>query len=248
MSTSLLKRLSALWKDHERQRFASPPTSTAVPFFQDHDGLTNRAEEVGKDWRGDSRVALDYYKDAEQWMKQAWTYTIWPFIRDCDFSCVVDLAAGHGRNSQKLLAIAKKLYVVDINEDNIRFCQQRFATEPGITYIQNDGFTLNPIPSSEVTLVYCFDAMVHFDSDVVRSYLHDFYRILKPGGYGFCHHSNYDKNPGGNVHENQGWRNFMSQSLFIHYCTKEGLEIAKSQVIDWGAPSMDCLTLFRKPL
>ena len=33
--------------------------------------------------------------------------------------------------------------------------------------------------------------MVHFDSDVVRAYLKEFRRILKPGGHGFCHHSNY---------------------------------------------------------
>ena len=152
------------------------------------------------------------------------------------------------RNSNKLLAVAKKLYVVDLNEDNIRFCRQRFAAETRITYLRNDGFTLRSIPSDEITLVYCFDAMVHFDSDVVRSYLRDFYRVLKPEGYGFCHHSNYDRNPGGGPHDNPGWRNFMSQKLFFHYCKKEGFEIVQSQIIDWGTPELDCVTLFRKPL
>jgi SAM-dependent methyltransferase len=246
MSTSLLKRLSALWKDRGGQRSASP---VAAQLFQDHADLRDRAEEIGKDWRGNSHVALDYYRDAEQWIDQAWTYTIWPFIQGCDFSCVIDLAAGHGRNSQKLLAMAKKLYVVDINEDNIRYCQQRFATEKKITYIQNDGFTLSDIPSGEVTLVYCFDAMVHFDSDVVRAYLRDFHRVLKPGGHGFCHYSNYDKNPGGHIHDNPGWKNFMSENLFQHYCAKEGLTVIKSLVFDNGTTvQQDCVTLFRKPL
>jgi ubiquinone/menaquinone biosynthesis C-methylase UbiE len=249
MGTALFKRLTALWSDGEQQLPRFRPKSTPIQFLQDRDRLRRLAEEVGGDWRGNSRIALDYYDSAERWIEGAWTYTIWPFIKDCDFSCVVDLAAGHGRNTMKLLEFATKLYVVDINEENIQFCRTRFAGQQHITYLRNDGFTLNGIPNGEVTLVYCFDAMVHFDSDIVRSYLHDFHRILKPGGHGFCHYSNYDKNPGGNLHDNPDWRNFMSERLFLHYCAKERLEVIKSQVFDNGTTvQQDCVTLFRKPL
>ena len=48
------------------------------------------------------------------------------------------------------------------------------------------------------------------------------------------------------VHRNPGWRNFMSQALFAHYCSKEGLAVVKSRVIDWELPGSDCITLFRK--
>ena len=245
---SALRRLRGLWSRSKQKLKTSTVEHSLTSFLPDRERLTKWAGEVGEDWKGHSRVALDYYESAEQWIEQAWSQTVWPFIQGCDFSCVVDLAAGHGRNTRKLLELAKKLYLVDINADNIRFCQQRFATEKKITYIQNDGFTLSGIPSGEVSLVYCFDAMGHFDSDVVRSYLHDFYRVLKPGGYGFCHYSNYDKNPTGNIHDNPGWRNFMSQNLFHHYCAKEGLEVVKSQIIDWDTPNQDCVTLFKKPL
>lgn len=227
-----LNRLVNLWHYRGPQ---SPPAR------QGQDKLAQLAEEGGAEWKQHA-----YYDAAEQYMEDQWGYTIWPFIGQCDFSCVVDLAAGHGRNTRKLRGVANKVYVVDINEENIRFCKERFAGDNKITFIRNDGFTLHGIPDEEVTLVYCFDAMVHFDSDIIRSYLSEFYRVLKPGGHGFCHHSNYDKNPAGDLHDNPGWRNFMSQNLFIHYCTKEGFEIVKSQVIDWSAPSMDCLTLFRK--
>jgi len=244
---SMLRRLRGLWSGSRRERESSAVEYSRPSFLPDRDRLTQWAGEVGEDWKGYSRVASAYYESAEQWIEQAWSQTVWPFIQECDFSCVVDLAAGHGRNTRKLLELAKQLYLVDINEDNIRFCRQRFATEKKITYIQNDGFTLNGVPSGEVSLVYCFDAMGHFDSDVIRSYLHDFSRVLKPGGYGFCHHSNYDRNPGGDIHDNPGWRNFMSQNLFHHYCAKEGLEVVKSQIIDWDTPKQDCVTLFRKP-
>lgn len=211
-----------------------------------HEGVTlaKVAEDIGVDWK-----RSHYYDDAEAWIDDAWTYMLWPFIRECDFSCVVDLAAGHGRNTRKLLDIAAKLYVVDINEENIEFCQRRFAGEKKITYIKNDGFTLKEIPAAEVSLVYSFDAMIHFDSDVVRSYLKEFYRILKPGGYGFCHYANYDKDPGGYYQNNIGWKNFMTEKLFHHYCAKEGLEVIKSTIYDNGTTVQeDCLTLFRKPL
>jgi|RhiMethySRZTD1v2_1073278.scaffolds.fasta_scaffold329793_1 ubiquinone/menaquinone biosynthesis C-methylase UbiE len=249
MGISFFLRLANLWKSRKPQYAESPPTLLPVPFFQEHSSLSESAMKVGKDWRGDSRIATEYYKSAERWIDQAWIQTIWPFIQRCDFSCVVDLAAGHGRNTRKLLEVAKKLYVVDINMDNIRFCQQRFAEAKNVAYIQNDGFTLREISNEEVTLVYCFDAMVHFDSDVVRSYLHDFFRVLTPGGYGFCHYSNYDKNPGGSIYDNPGWKNFMSEKLFHHYCTKEGFEVVQSLVFDNGTTVQeDCVTLFRKPL
>jgi ubiquinone/menaquinone biosynthesis C-methylase UbiE len=98
-----------------------------------------------------------------------------------------------------------------------------------------------------VTLVYTFDSMVHFDSDVIRAYMKEFYRILKPGGHCFCHHSNYTGNPGGDFTTNPHWRNFMSKELFAHYAIKEGFKIIEQKVIDWSVPNLDCLSLIQKP-
>jgi len=211
--------------------------------LEDESVLAQVAREVGDDWK-----ESPYYDSAERYMKDLWEGLIWGFIKDCDFSCVVDLAAGHGRNTEKLREVGQKIYLVDINEENVQFCRKRFAGDGRITFLKNDGVKLSGIADGEATLVYCFDAMVHFDSDIIRSYLREFGRVLKPGGHGFCHHSNYDKNPGGNFRDNPAWRNFMSQSLFHHYCAKEGLEVVRSQVIDWGeVPKLDCMTLLKKP-
>jgi ubiquinone/menaquinone biosynthesis C-methylase UbiE len=200
------------------------------------------ARAVGDDWK-----QQPYYDDAEQYMEKQWQETVWPCIQDADFSCVLDLAAGHGRNSEKLKQHARKIYIVDINQENIDFCRQRFAGDARFEFFRNDGCSLDFIPAASLSLVYCFDAMVHFDSDVVRAYLREFQRVLKPGGFGFCHHSNFTKNPGGDVHDNAGWRNFMSQALFAHYCAREGLTVVKSRIVDWSGPESDCVTLFKKP-
>jgi ubiquinone/menaquinone biosynthesis C-methylase UbiE len=210
----------------------------------DEDDLLAVAKTIGDDWKSGP-----YYDQAEQAMDVEWQGLIWPFIKDCDFSCVVDLAAGHGRNSEKLRHLAKKVYAVDINEENIEFLRRRFAACRNMVFILNEGISLSGIANEEVTLVYSFDAMVHFDSDVVRAYLKEFHRVLKPGGHAFCHHSNFVDNPDGEFKHTDHWRNFMSRELFAHYAWKEGLEPVRAQLLDWDQTgrNIDCFTLVRKP-
>lgn len=201
--------------------------------------LVSLAREVGNDWKEGP-----YYDEAEVGLDSDWTSLIWPLIQNCDFSCVVEIAAGHGRNSEKLRHLTERLYLVDINRENIDFLKRRFAGAANIVYVHNDGVSLDAIRSSEATFVYSFDSMVHFDSDVVRAYLDEFERVLRPGGRCFCHYSNYTGDPTGSYRDHPGWRNFMSQPLFEHYASKEGLNPVISQLIrDDG----DAVTLLEKP-
>jgi len=87
--------------------------------------------------------------------------------------------------------------------------------------------------------------MVHFDSDVIRSYIKEFARVLVVGGHAFAHHSNYTGNPGGDPRCNPGWRNFMSGELFAHYAHKEGLSVIRQKNVDWKCDGtfIDCFTL-----
>lgn len=201
------------------------------------------AQKMGKNWS-----QSQYYDMAEKYMDEQWENQIWSMINDCDFSCVVDLAAGHGRNSEKLKELSKKIIIVDVDEQNIEYCRHRFAGNDKFSFLRNDGVSLKEIEDNSVSLIYCYDSMVHFDSDVIRLYLRDFYRVLKPGGLGFCHYSNYTERPGGDFRDNPHMRNFMSQQLFHHYCAKEGLAVVRSKLIQWELPALDCLTVFEKPI
>jgi ubiquinone/menaquinone biosynthesis C-methylase UbiE len=220
---------------------ASPGPARLDPVL-DQARLLEYARQVGDAWK-----EAPYYDEFEAKTDQHWKDLIWPFIQNCDFSSVLDLAAGHGRNSQRFKELARRIWIVDINQENIDHCRKRFAGDDRFHYLKNNGVSLAGVPDASVSLVFTFDSMVHFDTDVVRAYLAEFYRVLAPGGFGFCHHSNFSGNPCGSVYHNAGWRNYMSKSLFAHYCAKEGLTIVKSQIIDWGGrPDSDCLTLFRK--
>ncbi|HUD65093.1 MAG TPA: class I SAM-dependent methyltransferase [Candidatus Sulfotelmatobacter sp.] len=203
--------------------------------------LRKLATYSGEPWTPDS----PYFPDAEASMEPLWNGLVWPFIEGCDFSHTIDLAAGHGRNSAILSTLAERLTIMDIQAGNVEVCKQRLSGRKGIEFFVNNGFDFQPVRDADATLVYCFDAMVHFDSDVVRSYLCDTRRVLSPRGRGFFHHSNYTG--GHDWQTNLGGRNFMTKEMFAHYALKEGLNVLSQRVIDWsGESNIDCLTLVER--
>lgn len=204
-----------------------------------------------------------YYENAEKHMDVQWRGHIEPRLSGMDFSCILELAPGHGRNTARLRPRASEMYLVDINENCIEACRSRFgggeALEAGVSpdghlcrmhYAVNDGFTLPMIPSGVITLVYSWDAMVHFDQTVVERYVHEFARVMKSGARGFVHHSNYGEfapNPDSNWLDNPGWRSTMSRALFAEYCAGAKLRVLKQDLIDWGQKNLDCISIFEKP-
>src|SRR5262249_12684482 len=99
--------------------------------------LARVTREIGDDWKQSA-----YYDMAEKDMERLWNDLIWPLISDCDFSVVVDLAAGHGRNTEKLRQHAGTVYVADINRENIDYCRRRFQGDERIKYVLCDGTSL----------------------------------------------------------------------------------------------------------
>jgi SAM-dependent methyltransferase len=206
-------------------------------------GLASLAAYSGDPWTPDN----PYFQMAEKDGRWLWDNLVWPFIDDSDFSDVLDLAAGHGRNSAFLLEHAHRLTIADVQAGNVESCRRRFGELANVSYLVVNGYNFQPLADQALSLIYCFDSMVHFDSDVVRSYLRDALRVLKPGGRGFFHHSNYVG--GHDWRSNPNARNFMSKELFEHYALKEGLRIVRQRVINWGSlENSDCMSVVEKGL
>ncbi|MBX9698241.1 MAG: class I SAM-dependent methyltransferase [Acetobacteraceae bacterium] len=207
--------------------------------------LVEIADAVGRDW-----VEAPYFAAAEAATPGQWEGIILPFLEPeatgIDFAETLDLAAGHGRHSARLLPLAGRLHIVDIRPENIAACRARFGEDPRIAWHVTDGCTL-PVPDRSISFLFCFDAMVHFDSDVVRAYLREIARALRPEGHAFLHHSNDDRAPGGDFRRHPAWRNFLSLRLMAHYAMKEGLQVARQQALDWQHDGTECdgLTLLR---
>jgi len=196
-----------------------------------------------------------YFEHAEEFMPMQWERTIWPIIKDADFTSTLELACGHGRNTEFLRRQAKSIDLVDVNQTCIDACQKRFGAEKDgcvFRYHVTTGNSL-PVSSDSISFIYSWDSMVHFDKLVVRDYVHDVFRALKPGGTAFLHHSNYGTiAPDSSWTKNHGNRSDMTADLMRQYAQEAGLNIKfqrLSGISDgWGMDDLDCLTLLEKPL
>lgn len=189
-----------------------------------------------------------YYEDAEHW-----TFIFWDpgvsfrrLFDRLDLTSVVELACGYGRHAAQVASRAGHLTLIDIFDQNLAACRQRLSGYSNVDFIQGDGHSFQPIAAQSVSAIFCYDAMVHFSPNIVRSYLQDTRRILKPEGMALFHHSNYpaplDVRYGLNPHA----RNHMTATLFAEYATTAGLSIVDSIAIPWGGiTDLDCLSLVR---
>lgn len=195
-----------------------------------------------------------YYEHAEPYMQMQWERTIWPIIKDEDFTSTLELACGHGRNTEFLRRYAKSIDLVDVNQTCVDACEKRFGAEKDgcvFRYHVTTGNSL-PVPSGSMSFVYTWDAMVHFDKLVVQDYVHDVFRALKPGGSAFLHHSNYGTvAPDSSWTKNHGSRSDMTAELMRKYAEEAGLKIKFQRLSGtadgWGIDDLDCLSLLVKP-
>lgn len=207
--------------------------------------VQEQAEQVGRDW-----VDSPYYASAEQWTFIFWREVgVYRRMFDLlDLEHVVELACGHGRHAEMYRDTARRITLLDILEQNVEHCKTRHRMHPHITSLRNNGIDFTPLPDGSATAIFCYDAMVHFPPDVVRSYVKDAARILLPGGRALFHHSNYHGPSTHGYGANPHARNFMSQQLFFTYAQEAQLEVERSQVVEWGGvPDIDCVTLLRRP-
>lgn len=191
-----------------------------------------------------------YYEDAERWTFLFWNpQTNFRQMFDrLDLTRVIELACGHGRHTEQFVGRAGHVTLFDIFDTNLEFCRKRLAGHANVSYVKGDGSTFRPLEDRSATAIFCYDAMVHFSPDMVRSYLTDAARVLKPGGMALFHHSNFpaplDRHYGLNPHS----RNHMTAPLFGAYARAAGLEVVETRIIPWGESSdLDALSLVRNP-
>lgn len=195
-----------------------------------------------------SAVSAEYHGIAASHMDAQWDMIIAPVMarHPLDLARSIDFAAGFGRNTRKLLeAGAAHVTMVDVNPDCIAHLEANFAG-PKATALLNGGTDLSALPSGAFTFLYTFDAMVHFDLEIVAAYLPEFARVLKPGGFALIHHSNYTDNPGADFRQNPHWRNFMSAAIFKHLAMRSGFTVEEQMPFDWGGLPLDCITVLRR--
>lgn len=190
----------------------------------------------------------EYFKNAEQRMQKQWETIIWPEIKNFDFTTVLELAPGAGRNTEKLSEISKTIYAIDYNDYALKQLKERFEkikTNCEVFFYKNNGTDLKMIKDNSITCIYCWDAAVHFDKAIIKGYLKEFARVLKKDGKGFFHHSNLGLNVDNDISKNPRMRSRMSKELFAKYCEQANLKITKQSDLPW-CEIIDCISIFQK--
>jgi SAM-dependent methyltransferase len=204
-------------------------------------------------------VAHDWSRGGEEWSDAwggteiAWRTSVFPRIREfLDAGLILEIGSGQGRWTHYLQQHAQRVFAVDISPKCIEFCKRRFAEQPHVECLVNDGMSLGMIEDASVDFIFSFDSLVHADPPVLEAYARQAGHKLKPGAFGFIHHSNLGaylpKLPRKQA-ANEHWRSrTMTAELFRGYCAGAGLQCIRQELINWGGTKRlgDCFSIFVK--
>jgi Cyclopropane fatty acid synthase and related methyltransferases len=207
--------------------------------------IEKSVEVVGAAWR-----QSPYYDDAERWTILFWNdgTPFRKFFDQLDLAPCWSSPAGMAGIRPRSRHNAAALILMDIFQENIDFSRHRLRFFNNVDSHVNNGYDFQPIADGSLSSIFCYDAMVHFAPEVVRSYLKDTARVLKPGGRALFHHSNYPTAPKEHYGQNPHSRNQMTEATFRDYTREAGLETLGTQIISWGQiPDLDCISLVAKP-
>lgn len=195
-----------------------------------------------------------------------WYGSVLPRIRGhLRAGTILEIACGYGRWTNFLRDHCDRLIGIDLVAQCVEACRQRFATANHLSFVQNDGRSLDFVEDGSVDFVFSFDSLVHVDGRVIRGYLLQFPRILRPGGTAFLHHSNLGAYPlqARLLYTPKVRRIFsmahlvekrhhnrepgMSAGRIAAIATECGLSVVGQECVTWGTRRVliDCLTTFR---
>lgn len=203
--------------------------------------------------------SYEWPEEGDEWSSEwggtryLWYGTIFPRIMEfLPTGSLLEIAPGYGRCAQFLVSLCHELTLVDLAENCIRACRERFKSYSHLRYFVNDGKSLDMLEDNSLDFAFSWDSLVHAESDVLSSYVTHLAAKLKPGGYGFIHHSNIgafkDPETGNLTIENAHWRaTSMTAELFRTYCNDVGLKCISQEIINWGDRGLtDCFSLFTR--
>jgi ubiquinone/menaquinone biosynthesis C-methylase UbiE len=194
--------------------------------------------------------------DGHEWSKSfgttenLWNNEIFDKIKEFRGKKILEIAPGFGRITQFLSILAGELIVVDLNPRCIEKTREKLKNHV-LAYFVNDGKSIPKVRDNSQDLVFSYDSFVHMHANVVEEYIKEIFRVLKPGGHSFIHHSWYY---GGedNSFSNIAGRANMTPEQFKELVNLYGMEIISQDVIQFEPLGLwngtDCISVFKKPL
>lgn len=194
--------------------------------------------------------------DGHEWSKSfgttedLWNNEIFDKIKEFRGKKILEIAPGFGRITQFLSILASELLVVDLNPTCIEKTKSKLKHHV-LAYFVNDGKSIPKVRDNSQDLVFSFDSFVHMHANVTEEYIKEIYRVLKPGGQAFIHHSWFY---GGNDEsfKNIAGRANMSPEIFKDLVEQNNMIIISQDTIQFEPKGLwngtDCISIFRKPI
>jgi ubiquinone/menaquinone biosynthesis C-methylase UbiE len=177
-----------------------------------------------------------------------WNNEIFDFIKDFRDKKILEIAPGFGRITQFLSILASELIVIDLNPLCIEKTKEKLGHHVS-EYLVNDGKSLSGVKDNSQDLVFSFDSFVHMHANVIEEYVKEMYRVLKPGGRGFIHHS-WLYGGSENSFENTAGRSNMSSEQFKLFVENNNMKIVSQTSIQFnplnGWNGCDIISIFEK--
>jgi SAM-dependent methyltransferase len=210
----------------------------------------------------------DEWSSARGGPSMQWYGTILPRIHNfIPTDCILEIACGYGRWTQFLKDMCHSLAVVDLSEQCIAACRERFSGASHVEYHLNDGESLSMISEASIDFVFSFDSLVHADRHVLESYLSQLPRILRGEGVAFMHHSNLGEYAAtysrirripklemvlkrvGIMQKTEFWRDSgVTAGVVEGLAEKHGLKCVRQQILTWDTKRalFDCFSILVK--
>jgi SAM-dependent methyltransferase len=177
-----------------------------------------------------------------------WNKELFDTIKEFRGKKILEIAPGFGRITQFLSILASELIVIDLNP----LCIQKTKEKMGhhvLAYLVNDGKSLKGVRDNSQDLVFSFDSFVHMHANVSEEYVKEIYRVLKPGGHAFIHHS-WIYQGSDNSFENSAGRANMTPEIFKSFVENNNMEIISQNPIKFNPlnnwDGTDCISFFVK--
>jgi SAM-dependent methyltransferase len=181
-----------------------------------------------------------------------WEGAIFPRVRNYLRGTVVEIAPGFGRWTEFLRRHCDSLVGIDLTEKCVEHCRERFSGDPRLRFVANDGRSLPTILDGSVDFVFSCDSLVHVDGEILKNYVAEIRRVLKPGAAAFVHHSNLQSitfwervraGRNGLPHRLGMRAPSMSAATMDRFVRLYGMSCTKQELIAWLNPLLiDCFT------
>tara|TARA_R110002072_G_scaffold136285_2_gene278620 strand:+ start:58542 stop:59306 length:765 start_codon:yes stop_codon:yes gene_type:complete len=203
----------------------------------------------------------DWGHDGSEWSsawgtnEAMWRHSVHSRIgRFLPAGSVLEIAPGRGRMTEFLLPLCQSYVGVDLAAECVKACQERFAKQDHATFATTSGTELKAVADASIDFAFSWDSLVHADAAVLRAYVSELARCLKPGGFAFLHHSNmhayFDEASGKVTVENPHWRDTtVSADTVREACKAAGMHLRVQELLQWSVPHLsDCFSLMQRPL